>query len=169
MQYSMVIIAISTSTSVSMPPCLVPIHVHVRVLVHVHRRWVPTCADTANVDYNLSFTDQGKQLPFSVFHLQKTNRSLPFTFSVCSKNKQKLPFAVSSVFRIYILNSSRYTDIYIEICIFIYIHIHQGSHLKRYSNNATLRFCVIAQRFNTGGTLTLPLVFALGYRELLLL
>jgi hypothetical protein len=48
---------------------------------------------TPNVNYCLSFTDQGKQT--FVFHLQKINGSLTFLFSVCNKqNKRKLPFSI---------------------------------------------------------------------------
>jgi hypothetical protein len=54
-------------------------------------------ADTAIVDYRLSFADQGKQTFIFCFLLQQTNRSLPFPFS-----KWKLPFSVSSVFCIHI-------------------------------------------------------------------
>jgi hypothetical protein len=31
--------------------------------------WMVTIAETANVTYRLSFADQGKQLPFSVFRV----------------------------------------------------------------------------------------------------
>ncbi len=71
-----------------------------------------TFAETANVDYCLSFADQGKQT--SVFYLQKTNRSLPF-----AANKWKFPFSLSSVFQIYI-----YIYIYINIYISIYLYIY---------------------------------------------
>jgi hypothetical protein len=37
-------------------------------------------AETAIVDYRLSFANRGKQFPFSV----SSNGSLPFSFSVCS-------------------------------------------------------------------------------------
>jgi hypothetical protein len=43
-----------------------------------------TFADTANVDYRISFADQENKLPFSVIGLQKTNGSLPFPFSLSS-------------------------------------------------------------------------------------
>jgi hypothetical protein len=39
-------------------------------------------AETANVDYRLSFVDQGKQTPFSILHLQSTNGSVSFPFSL---------------------------------------------------------------------------------------
>ncbi len=44
--------------------------------------------ETAIVDYRLSFADHGKELPFSVFHLQQTNGSCCFPlvpFSVCRR------------------------------------------------------------------------------------
>jgi hypothetical protein len=44
-----------------------------------------TFAETAVVNYSLSFADQGNKT--SVFRLQQTNgkKSLPFPFYVCSK------------------------------------------------------------------------------------
>jgi hypothetical protein len=44
-----------------------------------------TLAETANVDYRLSFADQGKQTSVFRFRLQQTNGSFPFPFSVCNK------------------------------------------------------------------------------------
>jgi hypothetical protein len=44
------------------------------------------------VNYYLSFTDQGKQISIFCFRLQQTNGSLPFLFSVCRKNKQLMTF-----------------------------------------------------------------------------
>jgi hypothetical protein len=49
-----------------------------------------TFTETANVDYCLSFADQGKQN--SVSRLQKTNGSLPFPLSVCSKQMEVAVF-----------------------------------------------------------------------------
>jgi hypothetical protein len=57
-----------------------------------------TFAETAIVDYRLSFSDHGKQTSVFRFRLQQTNASLPFPFSVCSKQR-KLPYSFSSVFR----------------------------------------------------------------------
>jgi hypothetical protein len=65
-----------------------------------------TFAETANYHYRLSFADQGKQT--SVFHLQKTNRSVPLLFSVCSKQ------IGVAVFGIYIY-------IYIKMAAYIYL------------------------------------------------
>ncbi len=59
-------------------------------------------AETAIVDYRLSFANQGKQPPFSVcvcckqtevcpFHFKQTNGSLPFPFAA---NKRKLAVTV---------------------------------------------------------------------------
>jgi hypothetical protein len=45
-------------------------------------------ADTANVDYRLSFCQEGKQTSVFRFHLQQTNRSLSFPFSVCGKQME---------------------------------------------------------------------------------
>jgi hypothetical protein len=42
-------------------------------------------AETAIVDYRLSFADQGKQTTVFRFHLQQINGSLLFLFSVCKK------------------------------------------------------------------------------------
>jgi hypothetical protein len=39
-----------------------------------------TFAETAIVDFRLSFASQGKQTSVFRFHLQQTNRSLPFPF-----------------------------------------------------------------------------------------
>jgi hypothetical protein len=44
-----------------------------------------TFAETAIVDYRLSFADQGKQTSVFLFYLQQTNGSLPFLLSVSSK------------------------------------------------------------------------------------
>jgi hypothetical protein len=52
-----------------------------------------TFAETAIIDYRLSFADQGKQT--SAFHLQQTSGILPFPFS---ENKKKLPLSISSIF-----------------------------------------------------------------------
>jgi hypothetical protein len=51
-----------------------------------------TVADTANVDYRLSFADQGNKLSFSVC---KTQRN--FAVSVCSK-QAKVAFFVPFVY-----------------------------------------------------------------------
>jgi hypothetical protein len=45
-------------------------------------------AETAIVDYYLSFADQGKQTSFFFFCLQQTNGSLMFLCSVCSKQTE---------------------------------------------------------------------------------
>jgi hypothetical protein len=45
-------------------------------------------AETAILDYSLSFADQGKQTSLSRFRLQQANGSLPFPFSVCSKQTE---------------------------------------------------------------------------------
>jgi hypothetical protein len=44
-----------------------------------------TFAETAIVDYRLSFADQGNQTSVFCFRSQQRNGSLPFPFSVCSK------------------------------------------------------------------------------------
>jgi hypothetical protein len=44
-----------------------------------------TFAETAIVDYRLSFADQRKQTSVFFFRLQQTNGSLQFPLSVCSK------------------------------------------------------------------------------------
>jgi hypothetical protein len=54
-------------------------------------------AETAIVDYHLSFADQGKQTSVFCFLLQQTDGSLHFCFPF-AENKSKLPFSVSSVF-----------------------------------------------------------------------
>jgi hypothetical protein len=47
-----------------------------------------TFAETAIVDYCLSFADQGKQTGVLHICLQQKNVSLPFPFSVCSKQME---------------------------------------------------------------------------------
>jgi hypothetical protein len=47
-----------------------------------------TFAETAIVDYHLSFTNQGKQTPIFHFALQQTSRSLSFPFTVCNKQTE---------------------------------------------------------------------------------
>jgi hypothetical protein len=47
-----------------------------------------TMAETAIVDYRLSFADQGKQTTVFRFHLQQINGSLLFMFSVCKKQTE---------------------------------------------------------------------------------
>jgi hypothetical protein len=54
-------------------------------------------AETAVVDYRLSFADQGKKFPFSAsvcrIHTEVSRFRFPF-----AANKWKSPFSVSSVF-----------------------------------------------------------------------
>jgi hypothetical protein len=47
-----------------------------------------TLAETAIVNYRLSFADQGKQTSVFRFRLQRTNGNLPFPFSVGSKQRK---------------------------------------------------------------------------------
>jgi hypothetical protein len=47
-----------------------------------------TFAETAIIDYCLSFADQGKQTSIFWFRLQQTNGSFPFPFPVCSKQTE---------------------------------------------------------------------------------
>ncbi len=56
-------------------------------------------AETATVNYRLSFADKGQQTSVFLFHLQQSIGSLPFPFSFTA-NKQKLPFSISSIFRL---------------------------------------------------------------------
>jgi hypothetical protein len=42
-------------------------------------------AETAIVDYRLSFADQGKQTSIFLYRLQQTIESFPFPFSSCGK------------------------------------------------------------------------------------
>jgi hypothetical protein len=51
-----------------------------------------TYAETAIVDYHLSFAAQGKQTSVFCFLLQQTSGSLPFPFSVCSKQTEVAVF-----------------------------------------------------------------------------
>jgi hypothetical protein len=51
-----------------------------------------TLADTANIDYRLSFVDQGKQIFIFCFRLQQTNGSLSFLFSACNKQMEVVVF-----------------------------------------------------------------------------
>ncbi len=57
-------------------------------------------AETAIVDYRLSFDDQGKQTSVFHFRLQQTYGNLPFLFPF-AENKRKLPFSVISIFRLW--------------------------------------------------------------------
>jgi hypothetical protein len=57
---------------------------------------VGTFAETAIVDYRLSFADQGKQASVFRFLLQQTDGSLLFRFPF-AESKRKLHFSVSSV------------------------------------------------------------------------
>jgi hypothetical protein len=54
-------------------------------------------AETANVDYRLSFADQGKQTVVFRFRFQLTMGHLSFPFGA---NKWKLAFSISSVCQI---------------------------------------------------------------------
>ncbi len=56
-----------------------------------------TFAETAIVDYRLSFVDQGKQTSVSVCSKQTEVCRFRFPFV---ENERKLPFSVSSVFRL---------------------------------------------------------------------
>jgi hypothetical protein len=47
-----------------------------------------TFAETAIVDYRLSFAEQGKKTSVFRFYLQQTNGSLSFPFFVCRKQKE---------------------------------------------------------------------------------
>jgi hypothetical protein len=58
-----------------------------------------TFAETAYINYSLSFAYQRKQTSVFRFCLQQTNGSLPLSFAA---NNLKLPFSFSSVF-VYIL------------------------------------------------------------------
>jgi hypothetical protein len=51
-----------------------------------------TFAETAIVDYCLSFAEQGKQTSVLRFRSQQTNGILPFLFSVCSKQMEVTVF-----------------------------------------------------------------------------
>jgi hypothetical protein len=88
-----------------------------------------TFADTANVDYRLSFVDQGKQT--SVLRLQKINGSCCFHFPFAA-NKQKLQFSVTSVFLIYIFFEAA-TEIYFYLYIYIYIYIYLSISIYLYT------------------------------------
>ncbi len=84
--------------------------------VRVRTRSMGTFADTANVDYGLSFTDQGKQTEVCRFRLQQTNRNCCFPYihiySIC-----KYVYRCVCV-RIYIyIDIDRHIDIYVDIHI----------------------------------------------------
>jgi hypothetical protein len=49
-------------------------------------------AETAIIDNQLSFADQGKQTSLFLFYLQQTNGSLPVLFSICSKQSEVAVF-----------------------------------------------------------------------------
>jgi hypothetical protein len=51
-----------------------------------------TFAETAIVNYHLSFADQGNQTSVFRFRLQQTNESFPFPFSVNSKKMKVAVF-----------------------------------------------------------------------------
>jgi hypothetical protein len=46
-----------------------------------------TFAETAIVNYHLSFAYQGKQTPVLLFRLQQTNESFPVPFSICKQTE----------------------------------------------------------------------------------
>ncbi len=95
-------------------------------------------AETGNVNDCFSFADQGKQT--SVFHFPFAEDKRKFAVA----NKQKLPFSFSSVFPIYIENSSIYIDrytvytyrykynlyIYISIYLYPYFYIRSRFQIK---------------------------------------
>jgi hypothetical protein len=61
-----------------------------------------TFAETANVDYPLSVTGQGKQTSFFYFHLQQTNGSYPFaTYNYVRKME------LNGNFRLYTANGKQ--------------------------------------------------------------
>jgi hypothetical protein len=49
-------------------------------------------AETAIVDYHISFADQEKQTSVFRFRFQQTNISLPFPLSVCSEQTEVAVF-----------------------------------------------------------------------------
>jgi hypothetical protein len=55
-------------------------------------------AETAIIDYNLLFADQGNKLPLSVSVFRKQTEVCHFRFPFAD-NKEKLPFSISSVLR----------------------------------------------------------------------
>jgi hypothetical protein len=77
-----------------------------------------TFAKTANVDYYLSFAEQGKQTSF--FRLQKTNRSLPF------------PFSIYIYVYIYLLKRRHIIYIYLYLYIYQYVQWWAVLQLLRY-------------------------------------
>jgi hypothetical protein len=57
-----------------------------------------TFAETAIVDYHLTFADQGKTFLFrSCFQQTNASSLFPFLFAA---NKRKFPFSLSSIFRL---------------------------------------------------------------------
>jgi hypothetical protein len=71
-------------------------------------------AETANVDYCLSFADQRQQT--SVFRFQKTNGSLPFLFSVCSQLTEVAIFRETAAY-IYTRTAYCLRIVQMEICL----------------------------------------------------
>jgi hypothetical protein len=51
-----------------------------------------TFAETAIINYHLSFAVQRKSTSVFCFHLQQANGSLPFPLSVCSKQTEVAVF-----------------------------------------------------------------------------
>jgi hypothetical protein len=49
-------------------------------------------AETAIIDYRLSFADEGKTISLFRVRLQQTNRSFPFPSSVCRKQMEVAVF-----------------------------------------------------------------------------
>jgi hypothetical protein len=85
-------------------------------------------AETANVDYCLSFADQGKQT--SIFLLEKTNGSLPFSISssfpykYIEEEKLKRHFCSLRWQHMYRYTVKIYVYIYISRSIYISISIY---------------------------------------------
>jgi hypothetical protein len=77
-----------------------------------------TFAETALVDYRLSFADQGTKTFVFRFRLQETNESLPFQFSVYRKQMKVAVFRLrNSVNRVHghgDMDTWRHGDIDIE-------------------------------------------------------
>jgi hypothetical protein len=109
---------------------------------------VGTFAETATVDYRLSFADKRKQTSVFPFRLQQTNRSLPFPFSVCNNGSCRFSLVPFSDYTRTYTRKTRtvykcmYTCIIVSVCICIYIlgyiiytHIHirtDKTNVRRY-------------------------------------
>ncbi len=82
-----------------------------------------TFDDTANVDYRLSFADQGKQTSVFRFRIAQTKESFPFSVSSVFLYIYTL-YTENGTIELYIYVYIIYTYTYAYTCIHTHMHIH---------------------------------------------